>query len=137
DFYRETATSIARFGEVLGRVLEAQAVIAFVNAILTAGGLWLFGGEPVLFLSLIVFVCGFIPVATVFVSSVPICLVGLYQGGIGLLLLLITFIILIHFIEAYSLNPRIMGAALKITPVLKLIILVIGQHAFGVWGMLL
>lgn len=136
-FYRETGASIVRFGEVLGRVLEAQAVIAFVNSLLTAIGLWLLGVEPVAFLSLIVFVCGFIPVAGVFISSVPICLVGLYQGGIGLCLILVLFIIGIHFVEAYFLNPRIMGAALKVNPVLTLVILVIGHHAFGVWGMLL
>ena len=137
EFYRETARDIVRFGNVLGRVLEAQAVISLVNTVLTAIGLWLFQVPHVGFLSLLVFVCGFIPVAGVFISSVPICLVGLYEGGLGTLALLIAFITGIHFLEAYVLNPRIMGAALRINPVLVLVILVIGHHALGVWGLLL
>ena len=137
EFYRETIGNIVKFGAVLGKVLEAQAVIALVNSILTAIGLSLFGLPNVLFLSLMVFVCGFIPVVGVFISSVPICLVGLILGGVPTLLMLVAFITGIHFLEAYVLNPRIMGAALHINPVLVLIILVIGHHALGVWGLLL
>jgi predicted PurR-regulated permease PerM len=136
-FYRETARNIVKFAEVLGQVLEAQAVIALCNAVLTAVGLYFFGLPQVAFLSLVVFICGFIPVAGVFISSVPICLVGLYHDGVVTGLLLIAFITGIHFVEAYILNPRIMGAALKVNPVLILVVLVIGHHALGVWGLLL
>ena len=55
-----------------------SASLVAIAIILTAIGLKLIFGMPyVAFLSLIVFVCGFIPVAGVFISSVPICLVGL------------------------------------------------------------
>jgi predicted PurR-regulated permease PerM len=40
-------------------------------------------------------------------------------------------------IEAYVLNPRIYGAHLKMNPVLVLSILVITQHLFGMWGLVL
>jgi hypothetical protein len=46
-------------------------------------------------------------------------------------------VIVVHAIEAYLLNPMIYGKHLKINPVIVLIILFIGHHAFGVWGMLL
>ncbi len=137
EFYRHTIGSIVRFGSVLGKVLEAQAVIAVVNSVLTALGLWVLGIPNIWFLSLTVFVCGFIPVAGVFISSVPICLVGLYVDGVPMMLKLMGFITGIHFLEAYVLNPRIMGAALRINPILVLVILVIGHHALGVWGLLL
>lgn len=137
NVYTEVARDLVKFGSVLGKVLEAQAAIAFVNALLTAVGLWFFGIPNIVLFSLIVFLCGFIPVAGVFISSVPICLAGLYIGGPKLALLLIGFITGIHFLEAYVLNPRIMGKALKINPVLVLIILVVGHHALGVWGLLL
>ncbi|MCA9323077.1 MAG: AI-2E family transporter, partial [Planctomycetes bacterium] len=136
-FYRETMRNIVKFGSVLGKVLEAQAVIALVNTVLTGIGLWILGIPNIGFLCLGVFVCGFIPVAGVFISSVPICLIGLFHGGVSMMLILIAFITGIHFLEAYVLNPRIMGAALHINPVLVLIILVIGHHALGVWGLLL
>jgi predicted PurR-regulated permease PerM len=139
EFYRATGSSIVQFGGVLGNVLEAQALISLANTALTALGLKLLFGLPyVAFLALVVFVCGFIPVAGVFISSVPICLVGLQQeDGLVTFVLLVGFITLIHLVEAYILNPRIFGAKLKINPVLVLAILVVGHHTFGVWGLLL
>jgi predicted PurR-regulated permease PerM len=135
--YTEVARDLVKFGSVLGKVLEAQAAIAFVNALLTAVGLWFFGLPNIVLFSLIVFLCGFIPVAGVFISSVPIILAGLYLGGPKTALLLVAFITGIHFLEAYVLNPRIMGKALHVNPVLVLIILVVGHHALGMWGLLL
>jgi predicted PurR-regulated permease PerM len=58
-------------------------------------------------------------------------------GGLSLVLAAIAFITLIHAIEAYVLNPRIMGAHLHINPVLVLAILVISHHLFHVWGLIL
>jgi predicted PurR-regulated permease PerM len=73
----------------------------------------------------------------VFISSVPICLTALALGGPRLMLLSVGFIVIIHAIEAYILNPRLYGAHLRMNPVLVLAILVISEHLFGVWGLVL
>lgn len=44
---------------------------------------------------------------------------------------------LIHFIEAYGLNPAIYSAHLKLHPLLVLTVLVVAEHSLGVWGLLL
>ena len=136
--YTEAAGTIYNFGRVLGRALEAQFFIALVNTALTAVGLWILGvHEKTAFLSLIVFLCSFIPIAGVFISSVPICLLALQVGGVSLTLMAIALITVIHLIEAYILNPRIFGHHLRVNPVLVLIILTIGGKLFGVWGLVL
>jgi predicted PurR-regulated permease PerM len=137
DFYEEAAPPIARFGIVLGRAVEAQAAIAVVNTVLTLIGLLLLDIPLVAMLSIIVFVCSFVPVLGVFISTTPIVLVALNTGGPGLSLAAIALVIVIHAIEAYVLNPLIYGRHLKLNPVLTLIILYVGYHAFGLWGMLL
>jgi predicted PurR-regulated permease PerM len=137
DFYEEAAPPIARFGIVLGRAVEAQAAIAVVNTVLTLIGLLLLDIPLVAMLSIIVFVCSFVPVLGVFISTTPIVLVALNAGGPGLSLAAIALVIVIHAIEAYVLNPLIYGRHLKLNPVLTLIILYVGYHAFGLWGMLL
>jgi len=137
DFYEEAAPPIARFGIVLGRAVEAQAAIAVVNTVLTLVGLLLLDIPLVAMLSIIVFVCSFVPVLGVFISTTPIVLVALNAGGPGLSLAAIALVIVIHAIEAYVLNPLIYGRHLKLNPVLTLIILYVGYHAFGLWGMLL
>jgi predicted PurR-regulated permease PerM len=137
DFYDEAAQPIVRFGVLVGRAIEAQAWIACVNTALTLVGMLLLGIPLVAVLSMIVFVCSFIPVLGVFLSTTPIVLVALNTGGPTLSLAAIGMVIVIHMFEAYLLNPLIYGRHLRLNPVLTLIILYVGYHAFGLWGMLL
>ena len=46
-------------------------------------------------------------------------------------------IIVIHLLEAYVLNPRIVSSVMHINPVMTLIILYIAHGLIGMWGMLL
>jgi len=137
DFYDEAAQPIARFGMLVGRAIEAQAWIACVNTALTLIGMLLLGIPLVVMLSMIVFVCSFIPVLGVFLSTTPIVLVALNTGGPMLSLAAIGMVVVIHLFEAYLLNPLIYGRHLRLNPVLTLIILYVGYHGFGLWGMLL
>jgi predicted PurR-regulated permease PerM len=135
--YDAVSENVFHFGRVLGRALEAQLMIAVVNTVLTAIGLYFIGLPNLAFLSMVVFVCSFIPVAGVFISSLPICLTALTAGGLSDLLWSIGFITVIHMIEAYILNPRLYGAYLRMNPVVVLGILVISHHLFGAWGLIL
>lgn len=137
DFYEETARPVVQFGYVVGRTIQAQAMIAIVNTILTLIGLAVLGVPSLTVLSMIVFLCSFIPVLGVFISTAPIVLVSINSGGVNLAILAVIMVIVVHAVEAYMLNPMIYGKHLKINPVIVLIILFIGHHAFGVWGMLL
>jgi len=135
--YDEVADNVRNFGQVLGRALEAQLFVAICNTVLTAIGMYFMGLENLVFLSAIVFLCSFIPVAGVFISSAPICLIALQQEGFGLMIVAIVLILAIHFVEAYFLNPRIFGHHMHMNPVFVLIVLTIGGKLFGVWGLVL
>jgi predicted PurR-regulated permease PerM len=137
DFYEETAQPVVRFGMLVGRAIEAQASIAVVNTVLTLIGLLLLDIPLIAMLSVIVFVCSFIPVLGVFISTTPILLVALNAGGLSLSLAAIGLVVAIHAIESYLLNPIIYSRHLKLNPVLTLVILFVAYHAFGLWGMLL
>jgi predicted PurR-regulated permease PerM len=136
--YDEVAEDIHQFGSVLGRALECQLAIATLNTVLTVIGIYLMGlGSKMAFLALIVFLCSFVPVAGVFISSIPICLLALQAGGVHFMLLAIALIVGIHMIETYILNPRIYGHHMHMNPVLVLCILTIGGKLFGIWGLVL
>lgn len=137
DVYTEAAGPLVRFTQVIGQGLRAQAMIALTNTALTLLGLLLLGIPSIAVLSTIVFVCSFIPVLGVFISTMPILLVALNTGGLELALWSMVMIVVIHAIEAYGLNPLIYGRTLQLNPVLTLIILFVAYHAFGIWGMLL
>lgn len=135
--YDEVAPELREFGLVMGRVFQAQAMIAVVNTVLTTIGMLVLGVPSVILLSIVVFLCSFIPVAGVFLSSAPMCLVSIAHSGVGLMLAVIAMVAIVHAIEAYFLNPRIVGAHMKMNPIIVLAILVFSEHYFGVWGLVL
>lgn len=136
-FYRGAAPHLAAFADILGKTIRAQAVIAICNTILTALGIWLLGLPHLALLSTIVFFCGFIPILGTFLSSIPILLFGAQVGGVVLMLKLTALIVLVHAFEAYILNPRITANVLHAHPILILVLLLIGERFFGLWGMVL
>ncbi len=81
--------------------------------------------------------CGLIPVLGMWISSAPIIIMAINSGGVELGLWALLMIIVIHLIEAYILNPRIVSSVMRINPVMTLIILYIAHGLIGMWGMLL
>ncbi|MBF0546897.1 MAG: AI-2E family transporter [Candidatus Riflebacteria bacterium] len=135
--YRTLEPSLQMFGNILGKAFEAQIVIAIVNTCFTLIGLTFLGIPNKLFLSVFVFICSFIPVLGVFISSIPICLIAYQVNGLTTILYSLMLVTVIHFIEAYILNPRIVGAHLALHPFVAVSILLLSEHLFGVWGLLL
>lgn len=136
-FYLGTAPHLRAFAGVLGKALRAQAIIATCNMVLTGTGLWALGVPNIALLSGIVFLCGFVPILGTFLSSVPILLFGIQQGGVTLALQLVVLITIVHLFEAYVLNPKITAGVLHVHPILVLLLLLLGERFFGVWGMIL
>lgn len=135
-FYQGAAPHLEAFGNVLGKALRAQAMIAACNTILTAAGLWFFDVPNIALLSTVVLFCGFIPILGTFLSSIPILLFGLQAGGLSLAFKLLALIAVVHAFEAYVLNPRITANLLHAHPILILILLLLGERFFGIWGMI-
>lgn len=89
------------------------------------------------FMSLFVFICGFIPIAGVFLSTLPMAFVAVTEYGFLKLAAVLVMVTGIHFVEAYGLNPMIYSAHLKLHPLLVLSVLVVAEHLLGVWGLML
>jgi predicted PurR-regulated permease PerM len=135
--YEEIAPGVEAFGAILGRAFEAQTGIAFVNAILTAVGFALLGIPSIALLTAIVFFCSYVPVVGVFLSTLPAALFAFQAGGITLVLWLVVMVLVVHAVEAYALNPLIYGRHMKMHPVAVIAILMVGEHLFGIWGLIL
>jgi predicted PurR-regulated permease PerM len=122
-------------------VIRGQLIICVVNGILTTLGLLIFHVKFALLLGTLAAVMSFIPVFGSILSSVPIVTVALASGegglavstGLGVLL----WIIGIHFLEANLFNPKIIGSAAKIHPVVVVFSLLVGEETGGLMGALL
>jgi predicted PurR-regulated permease PerM len=137
EIYREIVPGLKSFGTMLGRAFEAQSVVAVINAILSTIVFLLLGLPSIALLAMIVFVCSYIPILGMLLSTLPAAFLALRVGGIPHVLWLVLGIAIIHAIEAYMLNPLIYGRHLRLHPMATLVILLVAEHLFGVWGLLL
>ncbi|MBP6981579.1 AI-2E family transporter [Candidatus Gracilibacteria bacterium] len=147
--YDEWTIVAKKIGSGFGVIFKAQSLIACVNAILTTIGLIIIsimqGGHmfPFIFtLSLIVFICGFIPVFGTFLSGIPILIIGYGYGsgngdGMSIVIACIIMITLVHIVEAYYLNPKIVSSYVHFPIFITFLILLIAEHLFGLIGLLI
>lgn len=124
-----------RMDRSLAGVVRGQVTICLVNGTLTLVGLVLFGVKFAFLLATIATLFSLIPIFGTILSSVPIVAVGLSQSWrTGLAMLL--WIVGIHALEAYLLNPKIMGSAARIHPIVVVLALLAGERSYGLAGAL-
>jgi len=127
---------LARIDRGLSGVVRGQLIICLVNGVLSAIGFAIVGLRYWPVLALIATVLSLIPIFGSIISSVPAVAIGLTQS-VGTAVFVLAWIIAIHQIEANLLNPKIMGDAAKIHPVLVVFSLLVGEHFFHTVGALL
>lgn len=138
--YHEYADFFERVVKSFWLIFKAQSIIALTNTILTAiwlYAIWFVYNEWVMFpyfitVIIIVFICWFIPVLWTFLSSIPILFIWYNMWWFPVVIALLLLIWLIHMIEAYYLNPKIVSSFLNLPVSLTFIILIVSEHFFGI-----
>ena len=127
---------LARTDRGLSGVVRGQLVICGINGLLSAIGFAIVGLKYWPVMALVSAVFSLIPIFGSIASAVPAVAIGLTQG-IGTAVFVLAWIVGIHQLEANVLNPKIMGDAAKIHPVLVIFSLIVGEHFFHAPGALL
>ncbi|MBC1272002.1 AI-2E family transporter [Listeria booriae] len=134
--YEELSYFGRKFNETFGKVIEAQFMIALVNCVLTTIALWIMGFPQLFSLAIMVFLLGLIPVAGVIISMVPLTIIAYTIGGVNYVLIILVLVVVIHAIESYILNPKLMSAKTDLPVFYTFIILIFSEHFFGIWGLI-
>jgi predicted PurR-regulated permease PerM len=121
----------------LAGVIRGQLTICLVNGILTWIGLEFMDVRYALMLGVVAGTLSLIPIFGTIISTIPIVLIALGTSGWEQALLALAWILFIHFVEANFLNPKIMGTASRIHPVVIIFALLAGGHTYGLVGALL
>jgi len=121
----------------LSGVVRGQLTIMLVNGVLTLAGLLLLKIPFAFALSALATLLYVVPIFGTILSTVPIVLLALGEGGPTMALLALGWVLVIHALETYVLNPKIMGDSAKIHPVLIVLALVVGERTWGLVGALL
>jgi len=154
DYFRDLISPQFRddYGKVLVRIdrrlsgaIRGQVIICLINASLTFPGLWLIGTQTdaknlvsySVLLSVMAGVLSMIPIFGVILSTVPMVVLALAQHSVSGALLVIVWISVIHAIEAYLLNPNILGHSASMNPIIVVFSLLAGKAVGGLVGALL
>ncbi|QBO36690.1 AI-2E family transporter [Periweissella cryptocerci] len=127
----------AKFITILGKTIEVQLIIDIINTIIMVIGLTIMGMPSPAVLGMIVFIFGLVPVAGMLISSVPLLLIALSTGSYQRVVTLVILIILIHMLESYFLNPRLMSSRAHMPIFLTFVTLLVAEHFLGAWGLIL
>lgn len=125
------------FVKSFGKVMRVQVTIATINAIVSMIGLAIMDFPQILGLGIMIFCLGLIPVAGVIISLFPLCIIAFSIGGVPKVLGVVLMIVIIHAIEAYILNPKLMSNKTHLPVCFIFIILLVAQHYLGGWGLLI
>jgi predicted PurR-regulated permease PerM len=120
----------------LAGVVRGQVLICLINGTLSGIGFALADLRYWPVLTAVATVLTLIPIFGMIISSIPAILIGLTQGwGTGLFVL--GWLSGVHMLEAYVLDPKIIGQTARIHPVIVLFALIVGERAGGLLGALL
>jgi predicted PurR-regulated permease PerM len=119
------------FGFVVGNIITSIFAAAYTFTVLTALRV-----PAALLLSLLAFVCDFIPVVGFVVAVTPAILMAATVSG-TLALAMIPVYLFYHFVENYFIAPRVYGARLELSKVAVLLAFAVGAELAGVIGALL
>jgi predicted PurR-regulated permease PerM len=126
---------LRRLDRGLSGVVRGQLLICLVNGVLSAIGFRLFNLKYWPIMAILAAVMSLIPIFGSILSSIPAVAIGLTQG-VGTAAGVLVWIVGIHQVEANFLNPKIIGDAAKIHPVLVVFSLLVGEHFFQLPGAL-
>ncbi|MDB3829054.1 AI-2E family transporter [Clostridioides difficile] len=125
------------FVKNFGEVMKVQVMIAFINSVVSMIFLGFMGFPQIWALGFMIFVLGLIPVAGVIVSLIPLTVIAFNTGGITKVFGVLLMICIVHAVETYILNPKLMSNRTKLPVCFVFIILLVGEHYLGVWGLLI
>jgi predicted PurR-regulated permease PerM len=120
-----------------GKVMQAQILIAFINSLLSMLALWIMNFPQLLGLGMMIFIFSLVPVAGTMISLIPLSIVAFNIGGIRMILYVLIMIAVLHALESYVLNPKLMSDKTELPVFLVFIILIVSEHFMGVWGLLI
>ncbi|MDR0596571.1 MAG: AI-2E family transporter [Clostridiales Family XIII bacterium] len=125
------------FCHTFGKVMKVQVTIALVNGVLSTIALHFIGMPGVLGLGVMIFALGLIPVAGVIISIIPLAIIAFNTGGITMVIAILVMIVVLHAVEAYVLNPKLMAHRTALPISFVFVILLVAEQYLKFWGLLI
>jgi predicted PurR-regulated permease PerM len=125
-------TRLLANGYVSGLVIE-MGIVAVVNVAVFL----LFGVKYALLLGILAAVLNIIPYLGIYTATAISAVITLSNSTPGQALTVVLILLIIHFLDANILMPRIVGGRVKMNPLTTLVAVILGSLMWGLAGMFL
>ena len=130
--YRDHLASLfLEIQHVLSRYIRGQILMSCIIAVLTFIGMWVLGVPYPMVIALLAAITEWIPIVGPIVGAAPAILLGALID-LSLALKVLIFYVVIQQIDSHLIMPQVMGAVIKLHPVVIVIALLIGGTLFGI-----
>ncbi|HQR06929.1 MAG TPA: AI-2E family transporter [Gemmatales bacterium] len=139
DVYDELIPALTRLGQLIGKAMYAQGLVALCNAVMLFLFMEFLGIEHAVLLAFVVFVVCLVPTLGTVIAWVLIAIIAMVQPGGGLILALKASgaVAIVVILETFVFSPRILGRLMELHPVLIIALLPVAHYFFGIWGLIL
>lgn len=134
---REIEAWMRIVGEVVGRFVRGQLVIAVIVGILSGLGLRILGVPWAILVGTVAGATNLVPYIGPIVGSAIGIVLGLAEGGVWLAWWVFVLFFAVQQFESYILGPLIVGRAVRVPAFVLMVGILVGASVAGIAGMLL
>jgi AI-2 transport protein TqsA len=129
--------AIERFTHDTRRYLVVTTVFGFLVAVLDVVALWILGIPLAVLWGVLSFLTGYIPNVGFIIGVVPPALLGLLEGGWGLMFAVILVYLALNFVLQSIIQPRFVGDAVGLSSTVTFLSLILWSWVLGPVGAIL
>jgi AI-2 transport protein TqsA len=134
---RPLAFALSSFAEKTRSYLLVSTGFGLIVATIDTGALWVMGIPAPLLWGLLAFITNYIPNIGFIIGLVPVAILGLLEGGIGLMLGVIAVYCVVNIVIQSVIQPRVVGDKVGLSATLTFLSLVFWAWVLGAVGALL
>jgi len=140
-FKKKTSKAIDKYfvqtNTIFFKFISSQILDAIIVGIITSIVMSIMGVKYAVLLGIMIGVFNIIPYFGAIVAVIIATIITAFTGGIGQAIWLVVIITILQQIDANIINPKIVGNALRLSPILVVFSVTLGGAYFGVLGMFL
>ena len=135
--FPDPVTALDSFAHGTRSYMAVSAVFGLIVAVIDGAVLYFLGVPGAFVWAVLAFVTNFIPNIGFVIGVIPPALIGLLEGGPGLMLTVIGLYSVINFVIQSIIQPRVVGDSVGLSPTLTFLSLVFWTWVIGPVGALL
>lgn len=140
-FKKETCKSLDNYfikaNNIFFKFISSQVIDAIVVGIIVSIAMWILGVKYWVLLGFMIGLFNIIPYFGAIIAVAIATLITVFTGGFTKALWMLIVVVILQQLDANIINPKIIGNALKLSPILVIFSVTVFGAYFGVLGMFL